>query len=93
MLTLFISVTPIVILIWMMTKKNGVPSHIALPITALMVGVLQYFYFKTDLTLISANVVAGMLSAITPISIVAGAILINRLTFFYLAQKLLFDVG
>jgi lactate permease len=72
---------PIILLIWMMTKKNGVPSHIALPITALMVGVLQYFYFNTDLTLINANIIAGTLSAITPISIVAGAILVNRLTF------------
>ncbi|WED23774.1 L-lactate permease [Vibrio sp. JC009] len=81
MTTLIISVTPIILLIWMMTKKNGIPSHIALPLTALMVGLLQYFYFKTDFTLISANIIAGTLSAITPISIVAGAILINRLTY------------
>lgn len=81
MTTLLISVTPIILLIWMMTKKNGIPSHIALPITALLVGILQYFHFNTDFTLISANVIAGSLSAITPISIVAGAILVNRLTF------------
>ncbi|WP_375748447.1 L-lactate permease [Vibrio sp. HN007] len=81
MITLFISVAPIIFLIWMMTKKNGVPSHIALPVTALIVGSLQYFYFQTDFTLISANIIAGTLSAITPISIVAGAILINRLTY------------
>ena len=78
MTSLFLSITPIIILIWMMTKKNGLPSHIALPITALMVGALQLFYFGTDLTLISANIIAGILSAITPISIVAGAILLNR---------------
>ena len=89
MLTLFISVMPIVILIWMMTKKNGVPSHIALPVTALMVGTLQYFYFDTGFTLISANIIAGMLSAITPISIVAGAILINRLTFLSGAEAVI----
>ncbi len=81
MTSLFLSVIPIVILIWMMTKKNGIPSHIALPITALMVGALQLFYFGTDTTLISANVIAGMLSAITPISIVAGAILLNRMIY------------
>lgn len=89
MLTLFISVVPIVILIWMMTKKNGVPSHIALPITALMVGTLQYFYFNTSFTLISANIIAGVLSAITPISIVAGAILVNRLTFLSGAEAVI----
>ncbi|WP_299015585.1 L-lactate permease [uncultured Photobacterium sp.] len=81
MTSLFLSVIPIVILIWMMTKKNGLPSHIALPITALMVGSLQFFYFGTDLTLINANIIAGILSAITPISIVAGAILLNRMIF------------
>ncbi|OAN10967.1 lactate permease [Photobacterium jeanii] len=81
MTSLFLSIIPIIILIWMMTKKNGLPSHIALPITALMVGALQLFYFGTDLTLISANIIAGILSAITPISIVAGAILLNRMIY------------
>ncbi|MGR5150795.1 L-lactate permease [Photobacterium swingsii] len=81
MTSLFLSVMPIIILIWMMTKKNGLPSHIALPITALMVGLLQLFYFNTDFTLISANIIAGILSAITPISIVAGAILLNRMIY------------
>lgn len=81
MTSLFLSVIPIVILIWMMTKKNGIPSHIALPITAAMVGSLQLFYFGTDITLINANIIAGILSAITPISIVAGAILLNRMIF------------
>ncbi|MDG3085835.1 L-lactate permease [Vibrio hannami] len=87
MTTLIISVAPIIFLIWMMTKKNGVPSHIALPITALIVGSLQFFYFNTDFTLISANIIAGTLSAITPISIVAGAILINRLTYLSGAES------
>ncbi|WP_299018148.1 L-lactate permease [uncultured Photobacterium sp.] len=79
MLNLAISVVPILLLIWMMTKKNALPSHIALPVTALIIGLLQLFYFGTDLTLISANMIAGMLSAITPISIIAGAILLNRI--------------
>jgi len=81
MTSLFLSVMPIVILIWMMTKKNGLPSHIALPVTALMVGAIQLFYFGTDITLINANIIAGILSAITPISIVAGAILLNRMIY------------
>ncbi len=78
MLNLVISVVPILLLIWMMTKKNALPSHIALPVTALLIGALQLFYFGSDITLLSANIVAGMLSAITPISIIAGAILLNR---------------
>ncbi|MGF1756545.1 L-lactate permease [Photobacterium sagamiensis] len=89
MTSLFLSVMPIIILIWMMTKKNGVPSHIALPTTALMVGVIQLFYFNTDITLINANIVAGILSAITPISIVAGAILLNRMTYLSGAEDII----
>lgn len=81
MMSLFLSIMPIIFLIWMMTKRNGLPSHIALPVTALIVGVLQVFYFNTDLTLIYANVIVGILSAITPISIVAGAILLNRMIY------------
>ena len=80
MLNLAISVIPILLLIWMMTRKNALPSHIALPVTALLIGLLQLVYFGTDLTLLSANVIAGMLSALTPISIIAGAILLNRIT-------------
>ncbi|NQZ92453.1 MAG: L-lactate permease [Moritella sp.] len=79
MTSLILAMMPIIVLIWMMTKKNGVPSYIALPLTALFVAALQIFYFQTDLTLIWANVVAGSLSAITPISIIAGAILMNRM--------------
>ena len=79
MTSLILAMMPILVLIWMMTKKNGVPSYIALPLTALLVAALQIFYFQTDLTLIWANVIAGSLSAITPISIIAGAILMNRM--------------
>jgi len=78
MLNLIISVVPIILLIWMMTKKNSYPSHIALPVTALLVGLIQLFYFEANTTLLAANIVTGVLSAITPISIIAGAILLNR---------------
>lgn len=78
MLNIIVSVIPIILLIWMMTKKNSLPSNIALPVTALVVGLIQLFYFSSDTTLIMANIIAGSLSAITPISIIAGAILLNR---------------
>ncbi len=74
----FISVFPILLLIWLMTKKQALPSHIALPISALLVGVIQLFYFDADWRLLTANIISGTLSVITPISIIAGAILLNR---------------
>jgi len=74
----FISAFPILLLIWLMTKKQALPSHIALPISALLVGVIQLFYFQADGRLLAANIISGVLSVITPISIIAGAILLNR---------------
>ena len=74
----FISAFPILLLIWLMTKKQAIPSHIALPISALLVGAIQLFYFQADGRLLSANIISGVLSVITPISIIAGAILLNR---------------
>lgn len=79
MLSLFLSMIPIVILIWMMTKKNSIPAHLALPLTALMVALLQVFYFNVDLNLIGASIISGALTTLTPISIIAGAILLNRM--------------
>ncbi|UJF18181.1 L-lactate permease [Vibrio sp. SS-MA-C1-2] len=75
---IIISVFPILLLIWMMTKKNAYPSYIALPATAVLVGILQLFYFDANPILVGANVITGALSAITPVSIIAGAILLNR---------------
>lgn len=87
MISLLISIIPIAFLIWMMTKKNAVPSHIALPLTAFMVALIQFFHFDTDMITIGAYSVSGMLSATTPISIVAGAILLNRLLYYTGSEK------
>ncbi|MCB5160594.1 L-lactate permease [Marinomonas algarum] len=84
-----VSGLPILLLIWAMTKRNAVPSHIALPATAIMVALIQLFLFDADVQLLSANVVAGVLSVLTPISIVAGAILLNRMLFFSGAEAIL----
>ncbi|MGB7391883.1 L-lactate permease [Marinomonas sp.] len=84
-----ISAFPIVLLIWMMTKKRALPSHIALPITALLVGLIQLFYFQSAGRLMGANVISGVLSVLTPISIIAGAILLNRVLAISGAEKVI----
>ena len=84
-----ISAFPILLLIWLMTKKKAVPSHIALPISALLVGLIQLFYFQADFILLTANTVSGLLSVATPISIVAGAILLNRVMAFSGAESVI----
>lgn len=78
MMDVLLSVIPIVVLVWMMTKKKSVPSHIALPLTALFVYIIHIAYFKTDFALLNSGLITGSLAVLTPITVIAGAILFNR---------------
>ena len=77
-MALFLSIFPIVLLIYLMVKRNAVPSYIALPFIAALILVLQLTYFGSDFTLVSANIVAGLGDVLTPITVIFGAILFNR---------------
>lgn len=77
-MALFLSIFPIVLLIYLMVKRNALPSYIALPAIALLVLLIQFFYFGTDFTLIGANIVSALVSVLTPITVIFGAILFNR---------------
>src|SRR6516164_8952390 len=72
---LFFAAVPIAFLIFVMTKKNGLSSTIAFALAALLTYLVRIWYFKTSPNLVHAAVVNGVLSALTPISIVFGAIL------------------
>jgi len=73
-----VSTTPIVILIYLMTKKNSVPSHTALPAVALLTYGLKLIYFAAAPDLVHAAVLNGLLSAWTPILIIWGAIFLFK---------------
>jgi lactate permease len=73
-----ISIAPIVILIYLMTKRNSVSSHVALPLVAVIVYGSKLIYFESDPNLVNATVVEGLLSAWTPILIIGGAILMFK---------------
>jgi lactate permease len=73
-----ISIAPIVILIYLMTKRNSMASHVALPLVALLVYGSKLIYFESDPNLVNATVVEGLLSAWTPILIIGGAILMFK---------------
>ena len=45
---LFLSIFPIVLLIYLMVKRNAFPSYVALPLIAGLVYLLQMFYFKNE---------------------------------------------
>lgn len=78
LLNFFLSAGPIIFLIYVMTKKNGLPSHIALPLTGLLVLLIQLFYWGNPVLDISASLVASILSTFVPITIIFGAIFFNR---------------
>ena len=78
MIDLLFAVSPIVILIYLMTKKKSVPSHVALPAIAILIYLIKLIYFGSDPNVINATVVNGLLSAWTPILIIWGAILLFK---------------
>ncbi|MFN7138854.1 MAG: L-lactate permease, partial [Limisphaerales bacterium] len=73
-----VAIAPILLLIYLMAKKKSMPSGRALPLSALVLYVLQLTYFATDPNLLNAAVLQGLLTAFTPILIVWGAILLFR---------------
>ena len=45
-MALFLSILPIALLIYLMVKKNALPSYIALPLIAGLVYILHLTYFN-----------------------------------------------
>ncbi len=78
MIKLIFSYFPIILLIFLMVKKNNMPSAKALPLTALVTYLLMFFIFEQDPNLIHATALKGLLVAWTPILIIAGAIFLFR---------------
>jgi len=74
----FLAILPIACLIFVMTKKESWPSHISLPFAATLVYLLVLIHARFDPNLANATVVNGTLSALTPISIIWGAILLSQ---------------
>src|SRR5215469_14912345 len=73
-----LAILPIGFLIYVMTKRKSWPSHVALPFAATLVYLLVLIHSRLDPNLVNATVVNGMLSALTPISIIWGAILLSQ---------------
>ena len=71
---LIVSIAPILILIFLMTKRNSTPSHVALPTVAALVYAIKLVYFDENANLVNATVLNGLLTALTPILIIWGAI-------------------
>lgn len=74
MLQILFSYLPIILIIWLMVKKNSMPSSRALPLVAGLTYLIMLVVFDMDANLVHANVFKGFLVSWTPILIIAGAI-------------------
>lgn len=77
-MALFLSIFPIVLLIWLMVK-NSMPSYVALPITAVLIYAIKLFYFGDAGMLLNATAASGLVKTLTPITVIFGAIMFNRM--------------
>lgn len=78
-MALFLSIIPVILLIYVMVKRNAWPSYVALPAAAILILFIQLFYFQNGITILGANAISGLVSALTPITVIFGAILFNRM--------------
>lgn len=81
MIDFLLAVLPIALLVFVMTKPKPMASAPAFLLAALLAFTIRAFYFSTPFNLLNASVILGLLSALTPISIVFGAI------FFFVAME------
>lgn len=75
MLEFALAALPIGLLIFLMTKPRPMPSAWAFALAAAVTYLIRLVYFDTSFAGLNAAVVTGLLNALTPISIVFGAIL------------------
>ena len=68
------SLLPIAFLIFVTIKKKPWPTTLSLPASAAVLAVIRLTYFASDPLLVSSAIVRGLHEALTPLSIMAGAI-------------------
>src|SRR5258708_37683215 len=81
MMDFFFAALPIGFLIFVITKKHGLPSPAAFALAAMLTYAVRIWFFRTRPNLAHASIVSGLLNALTSISIVLRAI------FFFVALE------
>jgi len=78
---LLASLTPIISVMLFLVFLR-MPASIAMPISMVFTALAAVFVWKMDTTLLAASVVEGLLSALTPLTIIFGAVfLLNTLKY------------
>jgi L-lactate permease len=70
----FFCLLPIIFLIWATLKQQPLPTTTSLPTAAFFMYLVRLMYLKSDPLLTNAAVILGFHEALTPLSIMAGAI-------------------
>ncbi len=80
-LQLIASLTPVIsVMLFLVLLK--MPASRAMPISMVMTGLAAIFIWQMDTTILSASIVEGLLAALTPLSIIFGAVfLLNTLKY------------
>jgi lactate permease len=78
---LLASLTPVIsVLVFLVLLK--MPAAKAMPLSALVTGLSAFFIWEMDALVLTASVVEGLLAALTPLSIIFGAVfLLNTLKY------------
>lgn len=70
----FFCLLPIMFLVYATIKPKPLPTTMSLPLAALMMYIVRLAYLQSDPLLTTGSVILGLHEAITPLSIMAGAI-------------------
>jgi lactate permease len=70
----FLCLLPIIFLVYGTLKKNPLPTTVALPVAAIILWWIRLAYVGSDPLQACSAVIVGFHEALTPISIMAGAI-------------------
>jgi len=73
-----LAVAPIAFLVVALTKARPWPAHVAMPAAALLAVGLAATWFGRRPSLLGAQALLGLLEALTPITIVGGAVLLFK---------------
>lgn len=73
-----LALAPIALLVVLLTKPRPWPAWVALPVCAGLAVAIAAYWFGRTAEMLAANVLLGLLEALTPITIIGGAIVLFK---------------
>ena len=70
----FLALLPVIFLIYVTMKNQPWSTTVSLPTAALLLAFIRLSYFQSDPVLVGGAIILGLHEAITPLTIMAGAV-------------------